>query len=138
MNPDVIFHLSLPVDSLDQARVFYCDLLGAPLGRQTDTWIDVLLFGHQLTLHERPEQVLPAHAQGVRHFGATLSWPRWQALATHLAASGCAFVAAPSVTHAGTPSEQAKMLLRDPSGHLLELKAYRDPSAVFGGVVEQD
>ena len=127
-----IFHLSLPVDSLEPARAFYCDLLGAPLGRQTAEWIDVLLFGHQLTLHARPDEVLPRDAQGVRHFGAILPWPRWQALAAHLRERGVVFVMPPTIAHEGTPDEQGKMLLRDPSGHLVEIKAYREAPRLFG------
>ena len=128
-----IFHLSLPVRSLDASRAFYCDLLGAPLGRQSQEWIDVMLFGHQLTLHARPEEVGEADEQGVRHFGAILPWMEWQALAARLRDAGAAFAVPPATAHAGTPAEQAKMLLRDPSGHLLEIKAYRDIAAVFAG-----
>jgi len=132
MKSQAIFHLSLPVDCLDAARAFYCELLGAPLGRQTPEWIDVLLFGHQLTLHARPDEVLPRDGQGVRHFGATLSWSQWHALAARLDAARADFAMPPTTTHAGTPQEQCKLLLRDPSGHLLEIKAYRDPAQVFG------
>ena len=127
-----IFHLSLPVDSLETAQAFYCGLLGAPLGRQTPEWIDVLLFGHQLTLHARPDEVLPPHAQGVRHFGAILPWSQWQSLAARLQAAGVDFVMPPTMAHEGTADEQGKLLLRDPSGHLVEIKAYRDAPRLFG------
>jgi extradiol dioxygenase family protein len=70
-------------------------------------------------------------AQGVRHFGAILPWSHWQALAERLVDAGCEFAAPPRITYAGTVSEQAKMLLRDPSGNLVEIKAYRDAPAVF-------
>ena len=132
MSSHAIFHLSLPVDSLDAARVFYCGLLGAAPGRETPEWIDVLLFGHQLTLHARPDEVLPPGEQGVRHFGAILPWAQWQALAAQLDAAGVDFVMPPTTAHAGSPQEQAKLLLRDPSGNLVEIKAYRDPARVFG------
>jgi extradiol dioxygenase family protein len=49
MSSHAVFHLSLPVNSLEASRGFYCGLLGAPLGRQSDAWIDVLLFGHHQT-----------------------------------------------------------------------------------------
>lgn len=72
------FHLALPVTDLGASERFYVDVLGAHIGRRTDAWIDVLLRGHQLTLHERPDEVLPCEAQGVRHFGVTLPWDVWE------------------------------------------------------------
>lgn len=127
-----IFHLSFPVRSLDAAREFYCRYLGATVGRNTGEWLDILLFGHQLTLHERPAEVLDPEARGVRHFGAILPWDQWQALGDSLARQGCALLAGPMVSHVGTAREQGKILLCDPSDNLIELKAYRHVSAVFG------
>lgn len=53
------FHLSFPVTSLDRSIDFYRRCLGAHPGRRQDDWCDVLLFEHQLTLHERPADVAP-------------------------------------------------------------------------------
>jgi uncharacterized protein len=53
-----IFHLAFPVSDLAEAERFYVANFGAIVGRRTDAWIDLLLFGHQLTIHERPEAVL--------------------------------------------------------------------------------
>src|SRR5687768_718765 len=75
-----IFHLSFPVTSLDDSLGFYERVLGGVPGRRTPQWSDVIVFGHQLTLHERPEQLLPRNAQGVRHFGAILGWDDFAAL----------------------------------------------------------
>lgn len=129
--PRPIFHLAFPVHSLEEARRFYVDVLGAVPGRVRDDWTDVHLFGAQITLHLKPDEVLPREAHGIRHFGATVSWREWETLAAELAARGVRFESEPSVTLAGTPAEQAKMYLRDPSGNLIEIKAYRDPSAAL-------
>jgi uncharacterized protein len=127
-----IFHLSFPVRSLCEAKAFYCTLLGAGVGRDTGEWADLLLFGHQVTLHERPSEVVsPAH-RGVRHFGAILPWQEWQALGARLMEQGCTFVMAPTVSMSGTEQEQGKMLLCDPSDNLIEIKAYRNVRALFG------
>jgi extradiol dioxygenase family protein len=120
-----IFHLSFPVRSLATAKDFYRQALGATVGRDNGEWADILFFGHQLTLHERPSEVLSAQARGVRHFGATLPWPQWQALGLTLMEQGCSFVMQPTITHAGTENEQGKMLLCDPSDNLIEIKAYQ-------------
>lgn len=68
-----VLHLSLPVYDLDESRSFYVDVLGCVPGRVRDGWIDVWFYGMQITLHEQPEQVLPAERGGVRHFGVALS-----------------------------------------------------------------
>jgi extradiol dioxygenase family protein len=127
-----IFHLSFPVRSLEAARDFYCRVLGATLGRDNGEWADILLFGHQITLHERPSEVLSAEARGVRHFGAILPWGPWQALGLTLMEQGCPFVMPPTIAHQGTDNEQGKMLLCDPSDNLIEIKAYRNASVAIG------
>lgn len=130
MNP-AIFHLSLPVRDIEQTRAFYCSVLGASPGRATDQWIDLILFGHQITFHQQPDQVTPHLVQGVQHFGAILSWEKWQALCADVAASGYPTLAPPTVFGEGTEREHGKLLLRDPSGHMLEFKAYRNLTTVL-------
>ena len=105
--------------------------LDAIVGRRTAAWIDLLLFGHQLTIHEPPREVLGAEERGVRHFGLILEWDDWHALAEALRAKRVAFVGGPSIAHQGTALEQGKILLADPSGNLIELKTYRNFEAVF-------
>lgn len=120
-----IFHLSFPVRSLPAAKEFYRTFLGATVGRDNGEWCDILLFGHQLTLHERPDEVLSPEARGVRHFGAVLPWAEWEALGERLRRLGCAFVVEPTVLHAGSEQEQGKVLFCDPSDNLIEIKSYR-------------
>lgn len=130
--PQAIFHLSLPVRSLEAARDFYCRYFGATVGRENGEWADILLFGHQLTLHERPSEVLAPEARGVRHFGAILPWDQWQTVVDKLSRLGCPLIAGPTIAYAGTEKEQGKILLCDPSDNIIEIKAYRDFSAVIG------
>lgn len=125
-----IFHLSFPVRDLAAAKAFYRDVLGASIGRDNDRWTDVLLFGHQLTLHHLPGEVLPPELRGVRHFGAILPWDDWDALGTRLLQKGIVFVRAPTISDAGTMEEHGKMLLSDPSDNLIEIKAYRNPEVL--------
>ncbi len=44
------FHLSIVVPDLEQARVFYVNLLRCAVGRDQGQWIDILFFGHQMSL----------------------------------------------------------------------------------------
>ena len=136
-----IFHLAFAVNDLDAARRFYIEILGARPGRLRQNWADVHLFGAQITLHLKADEVPERGRHGVRHFGATLPWPRWEALSAELATRGVHFASKPEITLAGTHEEQAKLYLCDPSGNLIEIKAYRHPAAALeiehaGGFVE--
>ena len=126
-----ILHLSIPVTALEAARSFYVDVLGCPLGRVRDGWIDVWFFGMQLTLQERPDEVLAPEQVGSRHFGATLPMADLLLLIERANAADVDWVHPLSTDFAGTPQEQTKSKLRDPSGNVIELKAYADPEAAF-------
>ena len=46
---ETAFHMSLPCLSVTETKNFYVKSIGASLGRTAKTWIDINLFGHQLT-----------------------------------------------------------------------------------------
>ena len=121
-----IFHLSLPVSDLDEAKRFYVGVLGAVVGRENVEWLDVLLWGHQITLQRRPEEVLPPDKQGKRHFGVVLPWVEWAATVARIQDAGGQPLEPPSIEQSGTDDEHAKLYLSDPSGNVIEIKAYRD------------
>jgi hypothetical protein len=122
-----IFHLSFPVRDLEEGLSWYAATLGGIPGRREQGWADVALFGAQLTLQHVPGDVLEPMPRS-RHFGATLDWSEWETLVAKLSD----FAEPPRVDHQGTEREQAKAMVRDPSGNLIELKAYRQPAAVLG------
>jgi extradiol dioxygenase family protein len=126
-----IFHLAFPVQDLEESKTFYVTTFGARIGRVRDKWMDIFLFEGQITLHERPSEVLPTREHGVRHFGAILAWHDWEALALHLDEMKVQFKVKPNISGVGTNAEQAKMLLSDPSGNVIEVKAYRNPSVAL-------
>ena len=43
------------------------------------------------------------------------------------------FVREPALDFAGTPREQRKAMVADPSGNAIEFKTYTDPGAALGG-----
>lgn len=126
-----IFHLSFPVRDLDEGLAFYTGRLCGVPGRRAESWADVALFGAQLTLQHRPGDVTEPMPRS-RHFGATLNWAAWEELVGKLDD----FVEPPRIDHRGTPREQGKTMVRDPSGNLIELKAYRQPDVVLGALAE--
>ncbi|WP_372782188.1 VOC family protein [Phenylobacterium sp.] len=125
-----IFHISFPVRDLAEAVVFYRDELGAEIGRHEAGFSDALLFGAQVTLQNDPDNVSKPMPR-TRHFGATIPWADWEALAQRFG-EAANLVEAPRVSYAGAPTEQGKLMLSDPSGNLIEIKAYRHPENVLG------
>ncbi len=132
------FHLALPVHDLPAARGFYADLLGCPLGRTADRWIDFDFFGHQLSVHlvegqhdDSATNAVDGEEVPARHFGVVLSLPDWNELRERLQGAGVQFLIEPQIRFQGEAGEQATMFLCDPSGNALEFKAFRDLSRLF-------
>jgi hypothetical protein len=133
------FHLALPVTDLGATRRFYTDVLGCETGRESDRWLDLDFFGHQLVLHRVDPAEHPAaatnpvdgHDVPAGHFGPVLDWADWEALAERLRAHGVEFVIEPYVRFAGKAGEQGTFFVRDPSGNHLEFKAFRDIGMLF-------
>ncbi|MEM9334265.1 MAG: VOC family protein [Pseudomonadota bacterium] len=132
------FHLALPVTDLDAARDFYCGTLGFSTGRTASRWIDLDVYGHQVTLHLVDEDDTatahnPVDGDDVpaRHFGVILDREDWQALADRLQAAGITFLIPPKIRFEGEPGEQATMFFLDPSGNALEFKSFRNIEQLF-------
>jgi extradiol dioxygenase family protein len=124
-------HLSVPVRDLAESRAFYVELLGCDLGRVRDDFVDVWFFGMQVSLHAEPDQVRPIEEQGVQHFGVTLDADDLERLLKRLESKPVVWVSPVSTDYLGTPKEQTKAKLADPSGNVIELKTYVDPAAAF-------
>ena len=132
------FHLALPVTDLEEARVFYGELLNCPEGRSSPKWVDFDFYGHQVVAHLSPAEVgrsqtspVDGHDVPVRHFGVILEWKEWHRLAERLRGKGVGFIIEPGIRFQGQVGEQATMFLLDPSGNALEFKSFKDPSQVF-------
>lgn len=136
--PQIPFHLAFPVTDLEQAHAFYAGLLGCRVGREDGRWIDFNFFGHQITAHlveamEPPASVnrVDGKAIPVRHFGAVLEWSQWHAMADQLRTAGVEFLVEPGIRFKGQVGEQATLFIQDPSGNVLEFKAFRNPDQLF-------
>lgn len=132
MNSRHIFHLSIPVADLTAAKRFYVEVLEAKVGRESEEWLDILLWGHQITLQRSPGEVLPLQRQGKRHFGVTLPWDEWERVMQRVRALGTPFLGEPKVLMRESPQEQAKFYLADPGNNVIEVKAYRDVGGTLG------
>lgn len=125
-----IIHISFPVNDLAEAIDFYTSRLGARPGKRNATSADVVVFGAQVTLQDDGPNVSNPMPRS-RHFGATVSWDDWEKIAGRFAQTEFV-VEAPALHFVGDHEEQAKLMIADPSGNLIEIKAYRNPESVLG------
>jgi uncharacterized protein len=132
----VIFHLSLLIDDLESAAVFYRSVLGCTLGRRADTWIDIDFFGHQLSLHlgsTTPSRhgVVDEVTVPMPHFGVVLDMPVWHQLVQRITSTNTDFAVAPQVRFTGLAHEQATFFIADPAGNHLEFKGLRSGTSLL-------
>jgi len=132
------FHLAFPVRDIEEARQFYVGVLGCGEGRSAPDWVDFDFYGHQVVAHLAPDEcghkqtsAVDDHQVPVRHFGAVLSIPQWEAMATKLKAVGTKFVIEPYTRFKGEVGEQSTMFFMDPSGNAIEFNAFANMSSLF-------
>jgi extradiol dioxygenase family protein len=126
-----ILHLSLPVTDLASSRAFYVDMLGCTPGQALEGGMDVWFFGLQLTLQVQPDQVVGSEQQGVRHFGVTLARQDLDALLARLDTMPVKWITPVSTDTVGNLRGKTSAKLADPSGNVIELKAYDDPKSAL-------
>ena len=125
-----MFHLSIPVNSIEQARSFYIDELGCIEGRSSSHRIDVNFFGHHIVMHLAPNEADQAvhHFESdgatvsVRHFGVIVSEQQWRTLAERLHGR-VDFTMVPQTIREGTIEEQRIMMFPDGCGNIVEFKS---------------
>jgi len=131
------FHLAIPVNDLAKATDFYENILGCDRGRESDSWIDFNLFGHQLVCHYVQESNIKninpvdGDAVPVPHFGVILDFDQFDSLADKLKSKKQSFIIEPKIRFAGKPGEQRTMFLQDPCGNALEFKAFKSLNGIF-------
>lgn len=123
------FHLSFVVPDKDTAKNFYLKVLGCELGRDNETWFDILFFGHQITIHQSSPQN-PAYK--IDHFGPILCRDSWSRVADLCHKNEVGFVMKPTIKNKGQSDESGKFLVNDPAGNLLEFKYYQNFAETVG------
>jgi extradiol dioxygenase family protein len=118
------------VRDLEEARTFYVDVLGCQAARARQGYQDVWFYGMQVTLQDRPSEAA-LEAGSVRHFGVTLDRHEFDAVMARLGAGDVRWLSPVSTDDAGTPMEQTKAKIADPSGNVIELKTYADAAAAL-------
>ena len=132
------FHLAFPVKDLDQTKIFYLNILGCSLGRESLKWVDFNLFGHQIVAHLSPEDCgsinrnqVDGDKIPVRHFGVILNWDVWENLIKSIKEKNIAFYIKPKIRFKNKKGEQGTFFVLDPSENVLEFKSFKNDSMVF-------
>ncbi|MGO2356758.1 VOC family protein [Mesonia sp.] len=132
------FHLAIPVDDLQKARVFYTKTLHFKEGRSSDHWVDYDFFGHQLVIHldegehrASTQSSIDGKNVPVPHFGVVLPWEIFESFADQLKQRDVQFEIEPYIRFKGKTGEQMTMFFYDPCGNALEFKAFKDPGQLF-------
>lgn len=131
------FHLSLPCRSISLTKHFYVDILGAKTGRSTQAWVDIDLFGNQITFtkagdfkfdyrsYKFEDSVLPAF-----HFGVIVDQATWLEVFKRLQESDY------EITNERTflkdkNGEHRSFFLVDPNHYTIEFKSFADKKGIF-------
>jgi len=132
------FHLAFPVKDLDSTRSFYAGLLECNTGRESESWIDFDLYGHQIVAHLSPNDCQQLDTNIVdedkipsRHFGVILKWKQWKKLYIKLESLKFEFLLKPKIRFKNEIGEQGTFFISDPSGNALEFKSFKNESMVF-------
>jgi extradiol dioxygenase family protein len=124
------FHLSFVVPNLAIAKEFYIDVLACEVGKDVGDWLNILFFGHQVTIHQETAIML---SRPIDHFGVIMSKDEWLNTSNRLTSNGIVFEMTPTIRNEGTDIESGKYLVKDPAGNLLEFKYYCDFTKTVGG-----
>ena len=135
---DTRFHLAFPVKDLKQTKIFYLNILGCSLGRESLKWVDFNLFGHQIVAHLSPEDCGSINRNQVdgdkipaRHFGVILNWDIWENLIKSIKEKDIVFYIKPKIRFKNKKGEQGTFFVLDPSENVLEFKSFKNDSMVF-------
>ena len=131
------FHLALPCLVLEETREFYVDILATGTGRQSSSWLDINLYGHQITFalsgkfdfqfknYRLQDYVLPSF-----HFGVIVPRSLWQELYDRLSALDIEITTEATFLE-NQPGEHLSFFVQDPNGYMVEFKSFREESDIF-------
>ena len=134
---DTNFHISLPCRHVDATRRFYTEIIGATVGRNARNWVDINLFGHQITFSKSgkfkfkyPNYVFERTVLPSFHFGVIMESGKWNGLYKRLKKEDFLFIDA---THFLTNKTGAhrSFFIQDPNGYIIEFKCFEEKDSIF-------
>ena len=132
------FHLAFPVYNIETTIKWYADILNCSIGRQSRLWVDFNFFGHQISAHKIDNKLSDSETNPVdghnvpsRHFGIILGMEEWKNLVQRLNNKKIKFIIEPNIRFKEEKGEQATFFIQDPSGNVLEFKAFKNDQMIF-------
>ena len=132
------FHLAFPVYNIDTTIEWYVDILNCSIGRQSRLWVDFNFFGHQISAHKIDKKLSDSETNSVdghnvpsRHFGIIMEMKEWNYLVKRLNKKRVKFIIEPNIRFKEEKGEQATFFIQDPSGNVLEFKAFKNDQMIF-------
>ena len=134
---ETAFHVSLPCLSVKATKNFYTNSIGATLGRAAQTWVDINLFGHQLTFikaekfnFNSPNYVFEGNILPSFHFGIIVDEATWNGIYDKLNKSNLEVVKK-TIFLKDKPGEHSSFFIKDPNDYLLEFKNFKHAEDMF-------
>lgn len=131
------FHLSLPCINLEDTKKFYVGTLGAEVGRNTNTWLDINLYGSQITFtksgdfdfkfknYRLDNEIIPSF-----HFGIIVDIDLWSKLYTELFKTDLEITTEVRYFE-NEVGEHLSFFIKDPNGFKVEFKSFKNPEETF-------
>ncbi|GGW54006.1 hypothetical protein DFQ11_101266 [Winogradskyella epiphytica] len=134
---DTSFHMSLPCLSVKETKNFYINEIGASLGRKSENWVDINLFGHQLTFikagkfnFNNPNYVFEGKILPSFHFGVIVDVEKWGELYAKLNNNNLDVVSQTTFLKDKT-GEHLSFFIKDPNEYMLEFKSFKKNTDMF-------
>ena len=131
------FHISLPCLDIDKTKDFYSNNIGAKLGRNTINWLDIELYGNQITFtrsgrfdfhfqnYSFEGKILPSF-----HFGVILDIITWGKVYARVNAENVEVF--DEITFLkNKKGEHISFFVKDPNGYMVEFKSFSDETEIF-------
>lgn len=132
-----LFHLSLPCENLVETKVFYVDTIGASLGRYTNNWLDINLFGHQVTFTKagkfdftNPSYKFEGNVLSSFHFGIILNKEAWENVYSKLKIQDLDITAKATFLK-NKSGEHESFFVKDPNDYMIEFKCFSNPNDIY-------
>ena len=131
------FHLALPCLDIEQTQEFYVDKLGAQLGRNANNWLDINLYGNQITFTKSGRfdfnyqnysfegKILPSF-----HFGVIVDITTWGNIYSKVNSANVEVF--DEITFLkNKKGEHISFFVKDPNGFMVEFKSFSRSAEVF-------
>lgn len=131
------FHLALPCANLQDTTDFYVLNLEANMGRNSENWVDLDLYGNQLTFtqagdfkfdyknYKLNDQVLPSF-----HFGVIVDVDTWAKIYSRLLTENLD-VTTEATFLENKIGEHLSFFITDPNGYVIEFKSFKSDDEIF-------